>query len=230
MCLDPDAKKRSKGKMHFSCPQHQCIDCQQKTGDAGGMLYRCRWCERAYCEDCLDWGKTDLLGEIIKEYEILGFPAVAQAYYVKCPDCADHHMEDKEARIYCERRAKEIDEEYEERLNQQALIAAATEIIDTPRKALSSTGSLTDAPTVDTSGLSTPRFIPKRATPSIKQKRKWEPGLEPTSKEQSNKKRSTIKRPVLGTSTDSSTTKRRMGTLSPYSGTTTKSVKRHTIG
>lgn len=46
------------------------------------MLYRCRWCERGYCEDCLDWDKTELLGENLKEYEILGFPAVSQAYYV----------------------------------------------------------------------------------------------------------------------------------------------------
>lgn len=92
-CLDPDSKKRSKGKMHFSCPQHQCVDCQQKTTDAGGMLYRCRWCERAYCEDCLDWEKTNLVGENLKEFELLSFPAVAQAYYIKCPDCTDHHNE-----------------------------------------------------------------------------------------------------------------------------------------
>ena len=46
------------------------------------MLYRCRWCERGFCEDCLDWDTTELLGENLKEYEILGFPAVTQAYYV----------------------------------------------------------------------------------------------------------------------------------------------------
>ena len=39
-CLDRDFKAKSKGKMHFHCPQHQCADCQQNTTDAGGMLYR----------------------------------------------------------------------------------------------------------------------------------------------------------------------------------------------
>ena len=229
-CLDPDAKKRSKGKMHFSCPQHQCVDCQQKTGDAGGMLYRCRWCERAYCEDCVDWDKTDLLGENIKEYEILGFPAVAQAYYIKCPDCADHHIEDKEARLFCQRRAREIDEEYQEHLNQQELIAAAAEVIDQPKKAPSSTGSLTDAPTLESSGVSTPRFFPKKATPSNKQKRKWEPGSEIKSKEHSSKKRSATRGPVMGMFIDSSTTKKKIGNLNRYNQSPTNVAKRRTIG
>ena len=39
-CLDRDFKSKSKGKMHFHCPQHQCVDCQQNTSNAGGMLYR----------------------------------------------------------------------------------------------------------------------------------------------------------------------------------------------
>ena len=90
-CLDADARKRAKGKMNFSCPQHNCAECESKTGDAGGMLFRCRWCERAYCEDCADWEKTELLGENLREYELLGFPDVSQAYYVKCPECTDHH-------------------------------------------------------------------------------------------------------------------------------------------
>lgn len=54
-CLDRDFKAKSKAKIGFNCSQHQCFDCQQKTTDAGGMLLRCRWCERGYCEDCLDW-------------------------------------------------------------------------------------------------------------------------------------------------------------------------------
>ena len=32
-CLDKDFKSKSKGKMHFHCPQHQCADCQQNTTD-----------------------------------------------------------------------------------------------------------------------------------------------------------------------------------------------------
>ena len=54
-CLDPDAQARAKSSRAFSCPQHQCVDCSQKTTEAGGMLFRCRTCERAFCEDCLDF-------------------------------------------------------------------------------------------------------------------------------------------------------------------------------
>ena len=30
-CLDKDFKSKSKGKMQFHCPQHQCADCEQNT-------------------------------------------------------------------------------------------------------------------------------------------------------------------------------------------------------
>ena len=37
-CLDKDFKSKSKGKMHFHCPQHQCVDCQQNTTDVSYLL------------------------------------------------------------------------------------------------------------------------------------------------------------------------------------------------
>ena len=191
-CLDAEAKKRSKIKMHFSCPQHLCFDCQQKTGDAGGMIYRCRWCERGYCEDCLDWEKTELLGESLKEYEILRFPSVIQAYYIKCPDCTDKHSEDGEARRFCKRRAKEIDDEYTDFLEQQALTAAAAKVIDTPGKSPSSTGSLTEAPTLDSSGISTPGFAPNNTILSTGQKRNREPEKGSKLQQRPSKKRQSL--------------------------------------
>ncbi|KAG8527568.1 uncharacterized protein KY384_007721 [Bacidia gigantensis] len=167
-------------KINFACPQHQCADCEQKTGDAGGMLYRCRWCEKGYCEDCLDWEKTDLLGESLKEYEILGFPSIVQAYYVKCPDCTEHHSESSEARTFCADRSQEIDDEYEELLNHQELLAAATEVAG-PQIAGSdgpdSPGSLTEGPTLDSSGISTPGLAPKVSAESTSKKRKMHIGL-----------------------------------------------------
>jgi len=40
-------------------------DCQQETTDAGGhAVIRCRWCWRAYCEDCLDWEENSSVGTI----------------------------------------------------------------------------------------------------------------------------------------------------------------------
>jgi SWI/SNF-related matrix-associated actin-dependent regulator of chromatin subfamily A member 5 len=144
--------------MNFNCTQHQCFDCLQKTSDAGGMIYRCRWCERGYCEDCLDWDKTDLLGENLKEYELLGFPSVTQAFYIRCPNCTDHHLENPEALKFCDNRAAEIDTQFQSLLDKQALVAAAAEVAKKPVMPISRAESLTDATTLDDSGVCTPQF------------------------------------------------------------------------
>ena len=155
-CLDRDFKAKSKGKMFFHCPQHQCADCEQNTTNAGGMIYRCRWCERGYCEDCLDWDKTDLLGENLKEYELLGFPAVVQAFYIKCPSCHDHHVEDHKARDFCARRAVKIDKQYQKLEQEQELLAAAVEVAKKSTVPPTPAESMTYATTLDGSGLTTP--------------------------------------------------------------------------
>ncbi|MCJ1433349.1 hypothetical protein MMC27_002709 [Xylographa pallens] len=157
MCLDKHFKALSKAKTQFHCPQHQCVDCLQKTGDAGGMIYRCRWCERGFCEDCLEFDKTTMIGNNLKEYELLGFPEVTQAFYVSCPSCKEHHMEDLNAKQFCETKAQEYDEEYKHMLASKSLTITTD---DAERKMVSSfsrAGSMTDATTLDESGLSTPQ-------------------------------------------------------------------------
>lgn len=119
---------------------------------------RSRWCERGYCEDCLDWDKTQLIGENLKEFELLGFPAVTQAFYIKCPSCYDHHLESPEASDYCAYQEIEIDARYEALVEEKALVAAATEVA---KKPVSQTPaeSLTDGTTLgSSSGISTPCF------------------------------------------------------------------------
>ena len=192
------------------------------------MIYRCRWCERGYCEDCLDWEKTDLLGENLQEYELLGFPAVSQAYYIKCPNCTDHHVENEEARLFCQSRAKEIDEQYQEQLKQQALDAAASEVNDQTQQTPNSIESLTEAPTVDSSGISTPRYAPEQVTTSKKQKRKGAPGFRATPTKQSKKQRLTLNGPRLGPFEQSSI-KELSQTLDLHDRTQKKSAKRPTI-
>lgn len=155
--------------MFFHCPQHQCADCEQNTTNAGGMIYRCRWCERGYCEDCLDWDKTDLLGENLKEYELLGFRAVTQAFYIKCPSCHDHHLEDPEARDFCSREAANIDKQYQKLQDKQALLAAAAIVPPTPAE------SMSYATTVDSSGITTPGSVDMGKS-SASRKRKAAPG------------------------------------------------------
>lgn len=137
-CLDKDFQAKAKAKLQFSCPQHQCFDCEQKTTDAGGMIYRCRWCERGYCEDCLDWDKTELLGENLKEYEILGQSPVEQAFYIACPSCVDQLEQDSNTSKFCKAAEAEIDAKYEEMKEQNM-------------------NTLTDATTIESSGVSTPR-------------------------------------------------------------------------
>ena len=86
-CLDPQAQAKAHGKMQFHCPQHECVDCSAKTTDAGGLIYRCRWCAYGYCEECLDFDKTVLIGATLPELMILGFGASDQAWFIECPSC-----------------------------------------------------------------------------------------------------------------------------------------------
>lgn len=92
-CMDPEFRAKAKSKLQFHCPQHMCVDCKSRTSDAGGMLYRCRWCENGYCEDCLDWDSVRLIGRTLPEYEVLGFGPVDQAWYIECPACMKHWEE-----------------------------------------------------------------------------------------------------------------------------------------
>lgn len=146
--------------MNFTCPQHECFDCRSKTSVAGGMIYQCRWCERGYCEDCLDWDKTDLLGESLKEFELLGFPSVLQAFYIRCPCCVDHHAANPEERDFCESHAAEYDVQYQGFLDEKQAVeeeeysAGKSSTVQTSSRA----ESLTDATTAQDSAISTPHI------------------------------------------------------------------------
>ncbi|KAF8533614.1 SNF2 family N-terminal domain-containing protein [Trichophaea hybrida] len=86
----------------FYCPQHQCRSCEQKTANAGGLIYRCRWCEAGYCEDCLEWEDTELVGDRMVEYDLLRFEQTGNAFFINCKECRERHAEDKVAREMCE--------------------------------------------------------------------------------------------------------------------------------
>ena len=177
-CLDKEFRARSRGNMTFRCPQHQCIDCEQKTADSGGLIFRCRWCERGYCEDCLEWEKTELVGENLKEYELLGFPAVSQAFYISCPSCKDYHAEDSGTREFYEKMALQYDAQHAEALDEKALVAAVAEVAKKPILPPSRAESLTDATTLDCSGISTPQLGALDPTSaSVSRKRKAKPEM-----------------------------------------------------
>jgi len=138
-CLTPDARRRCKSKMQFHCDQHQCHDCEQKTSDAGGLLFRCRWCENAYCEDCLDFDVSKLVGDQIREFALLDYPEVVQAFYIECPTCLDTFAHDPNAVQMRDDMVKETDAAWQKMLDEAA---AVVEVGEEEQE------SLTDATTV----------------------------------------------------------------------------------
>lgn len=144
-CLDDESKLRAHSTI-FICPQHQCNECDQKTADAGGMLYRCRWCEKAFCEDCLQWERTELIGENLIEYEVLTYPSTSQAFYIVCHQCTKHHEDYPEDKRFSDEIARDAARRHALMFHNSAPSSRA--------------GSLTDATTIDTSGVATPAVIP----------------------------------------------------------------------
>ncbi|KAI9679363.1 MAG: hypothetical protein M1817_005385 [Caeruleum heppii] len=151
-CLEENAQARSKSQSFYCC-QHQCQECEAKTTEAGGMIFRCRWCHRGYCEDCLDFERTDLLGDSLMEFELLGFSAVVQAFYIKCPACNDLHKHDARSKMFCENMALEIETEYQKALTE---LKMEVQPKGPGEESRSRAESLTDATTVEVSGPSTP--------------------------------------------------------------------------
>jgi SWI/SNF-related matrix-associated actin-dependent regulator of chromatin subfamily A member 5 len=112
-CLDKTFQLKAKGWSNFNCPQHECRDCGSKTADAGGLIYRCRWCQHGYCEDCLDWENVNLIGETLPEYQMLNHQGKNNAWYVECPDCVKSWATDRQDRAAVDEERKRIGKEYE---------------------------------------------------------------------------------------------------------------------
>ncbi len=126
-CLDKALQVKSKSKMGtFYCPQHECLDCQAKTSDAGGLIYRCRWCSNGFCEDCLDWDTAKLIGETLPEYELLGHAAKDNAWYIECPACVKHFEAEPEERDHIDQQVKRIDRAYAKYLAEEPFSTAGT--------------------------------------------------------------------------------------------------------
>ena len=112
LCLDKPFQQKGFGGS-FHCPQHECLDCQAKTANAGGLIYRCRWCENGFCEDCMDWDAVELIGETLPEYEMLGYERKDNAWYIECPHCVKNWATDKLDLVRVGEERERIDREYE---------------------------------------------------------------------------------------------------------------------
>ncbi|KAF2871358.1 SNF2 family N-terminal domain-containing protein [Massariosphaeria phaeospora] len=118
-CLDVELQVKVKGFAGFYCPQHECADCGKKTTDAGGLIYRCRWCDDGFCEDCLEWGKEELVGDNLPEFEMLGEGPPAGGFYIKCPGCVEQNHEDSDRKEWMEGMELTYQEQHEVFLKEQ---------------------------------------------------------------------------------------------------------------
>ncbi|KAF3003430.1 hypothetical protein E8E13_001503 [Curvularia kusanoi] len=118
-CLSPAYQSKTSGFTGFFCPQHNCTSCAKTTSDAGGLIFRCRWCPQGFCEDCLDWSKTALIGENLPEFELLGEPAPTGGFYITCPDCSDAFAESEEQKEWADGLEMEYREQREAMLEER---------------------------------------------------------------------------------------------------------------
>ena len=76
----------------WSCPHHRCTLCDRRAHAAGGLLFRCTDCEKAYCEDHLPYD-AELVGGEVERLVALGYGAVKQACYCLCSaQCKEVHQ------------------------------------------------------------------------------------------------------------------------------------------
>ncbi|TFK65861.1 hypothetical protein BDN72DRAFT_800724 [Pluteus cervinus] len=81
----------------LTCSQHACTTCFRNTQEAGGMLFRCRTCPSAFCEDCLPSGELDAVGDSVPEFEALGYRQQDNAYFIRCQECLDFFVQNPSA-------------------------------------------------------------------------------------------------------------------------------------
>jgi SWI/SNF-related matrix-associated actin-dependent regulator of chromatin subfamily A member 5 len=112
-CFDksmPSKTKSATGSLY--CSQHQCFDCEKKTAEAGGLIFRCRWCEKGYCEDCMDWDTVKLLGESLPEMEMLNY-YTNNGWYVECQACVEYWKENPKDYKFVQKEKANIERKYD---------------------------------------------------------------------------------------------------------------------
>ena len=130
-----------------TCPQHNCAECMSNTSAAGGMIYRCRWCERGFCEDCLDWDTVRLLGGTLAELEMLGFGEVTQAFYIECPMCIERFDQSPEDARFMEAEKARIAAEYERFIDESPSLEPGASTAGGNSTGVSTPATYSEAPT-----------------------------------------------------------------------------------
>ncbi|KAH0579578.1 hypothetical protein H2248_002429 [Termitomyces sp. 'cryptogamus'] len=121
----PNCRELTNADLRYQvyCSQHACASCYRSTADCGGMLFRCRTCPQAFCEDCLPEDDLDAIGETLPEFMLLNYGPVATAYYIRCHDCVADYAENPNSPLWIEwardisQAEKKLEERYAEALS-----------------------------------------------------------------------------------------------------------------
>ena len=97
----------------WSCPHHKCNLCDRRAHAAGGLLFRCSDCEKAFCEDHLPI-ESELIGGEVDRLLALGFGAVKQACYCLCSDECKGKREQREEEALEKEMGAELSKEGDE--------------------------------------------------------------------------------------------------------------------
>jgi SWI/SNF-related matrix-associated actin-dependent regulator of chromatin subfamily A member 5 len=170
-CLDKNILAKSKsatGAMH--CSQHQCFDCEKKTSEAGGLIYRCRWCEKGYCEDCMDWDTVNLINDSIPEMEMLNY-YTNNAWFVECQACVEHWKLDPGDYKFVQKEKARIEKQY------SAFLKASEAAVEVTSGAESKTADTGTGTPVTISEVETPA---EETMPLLKKQKTSTGNLTPT--------------------------------------------------
>ena len=105
-CLSDEYQHKAYSKKPFICPQHRCYICEKSAAKVGGMLYRCRWCENAFCEQHVEFDRTDLIGDELPELKDLDI--ADSAFFVRCYICRSFHESSEAGRSLYESRQEQV--------------------------------------------------------------------------------------------------------------------------
>ena len=76
----------------WACPQHGCHGCGRRAAAAGGLLFRCAECPKAFCEDCLPDDAQIITDN--PHFAPLGYVRQKSACFVTCSEaCAARQNE-----------------------------------------------------------------------------------------------------------------------------------------
>lgn len=176
-CINDVFKTKANRGISFHCSQHSCSDCEKNTAEAGGLMYRCRWCERGFCEDCLEWDTAKLIGAKLPEFEMIDYEGKENAWFVECHVCITEMSVDPSSKLFVDGQKA-----LTEKLHQKYLKRHRTQVEDTITKTKqkqikaeegsdsmppSRDESLTEATTASSSRLMTPQAHPQKSKSSF---------------------------------------------------------------